>query len=93
MEGILLINKPLHMTSHDANGKVVETKEFHGIGNLENVIQSFIGPQKQLPPMYSAIKVKGKKLYEYARNNEEVHVESRNIVINDIEIMKVIDMR
>lgn len=43
------------------------------------VLESFIGSYQQIPPMYSAIKVQGKKLYEYARENREIKRESRNI--------------
>ena len=47
---------------------------------------SFIGKQKQVPPMYSAIKVNGKKLYEYARKNVEVEIKARNIEIYEIKL-------
>jgi tRNA pseudouridine55 synthase len=60
--------------TYDASGNVLEEKEFTGIDNVEEVFQSFLGVQQQIPPIYSAIKVNGKKLYEYARNNEEVHI-------------------
>lgn len=52
---------------------------------LDEVIKSFIGKQKQIPPMYSAIKVKGKKLYEYARKGIKVEREPRDIEIFSIE--------
>ena len=41
-----------------------------------------------MPPIYSAIKVNGKKLYEYARNGEDVHIEPRDIVIKDIQLLE-----
>lgn len=75
--------------TYDASGNVVEEKEFTGIDNVEEVFQSFLGVQQQIPPIYSAIKVNGKKLYEYARNNEEVHIEPRTVEINDIEILDI----
>ena len=49
-------------------------------------LKSFEGEISQLPPIYSAIKVKGKKLYEYARNNEEVEIQPRKVVIERIEL-------
>ena len=75
--------------TYDASGNVLEEKEFTGISNVEEVFQSFLGLQQQIPPIYSAIKVNGKKLYEYARNNEEVHIEPRLVEINDIEILNI----
>ncbi len=77
--------------TYDASGKVIEEKEFTGVENVEDVLKSFIGKQKQVPPIYSAIKVNGKKLYEYARNNQEVHIEPRDIEILDIELIEVKD--
>ena len=77
--------------TYDASGVVLEEKEFTGVQNVEEVLNSFIGKQKQVPPIYSAIKVNGKKLYEYARNNQEVHIEPRDIEILDIELLEVKD--
>ena len=75
--------------TYDASGVVLEEKEFQGVDNVEEVLQSFVGSQKQLPPMYSAIKVNGKKLYEYARNGQTVDVEPRDIVIENIELQAI----
>lgn len=77
--------------TYDASGKVLKEKEFNGIKNLEEVLNSFVGKQKQLPPIYSAIKVNGKKLYEYARENKEVEIKPRDIEIKEIELLKVED--
>lgn len=52
--------------------------------DIIDIMKSFIGKQKQLPPMYSSIKVNGMKLYEYARKGIEVKVEPRDIEIFDI---------
>ena len=73
--------------TYDSSGKVLETKEFTGVNDVEKVLKSYLGKQKQLPPMYSAIKVNGKKLYEYARNHEEVKVEPRDIEIINIQLL------
>ena len=54
---------------------------------LAAVIPRFLGAQKQLPPMYSAIKIGGKKLYELARRGEDVPREQRDIFISKIEIL------
>ena len=73
--------------TYDASGQVVDQKTFQGVFNVDNVLQSFVGLQEQLPPMYSAIKVNGKKLYEYARNHEKVEVQPRSIVIHRIKLI------
>lgn len=72
----------------DSSGKIVEEKEFHGVENVEEVLQSFIGVQQQIPPIYSAIKVDGKKLYEYARNQEKVDIQPRSITINQMTLIE-----
>ena len=56
---------------------------------VKNVLESFLGEQEQIPPMYSAIKVKGKKLYEYARKGQKVEVKPRKITIYDIKLLDV----
>ena len=48
---------------------------------VDECLKSFIGKIEQFPPIYSAIKVNGKKLYEYARNNETVEIKPRNVEI------------
>ncbi len=55
---------------------------------IEQVLQSFLGKQEQIPPMYSAIKVKGKKLYEYARKGQIVEVKPRMIEIYEIKLLQ-----
>ena len=68
----------------DSEGNIIESdsniKEFD-ISIIKQVLQSFLGKQKQIPPMYSAIKLNGKKLYEYARSGQKVKVEPREIEI------------
>ena len=56
-------------------------------GEVRDAILSFIGPQLQTPPMYSAIKVNGRKLYELAREGIEIERQKRSIEIFDIEIL------
>lgn len=78
----------------DITGEIIEEKELpEGIWNLENikdVLASFIGKQEQVPPMYSAIKVNGKKLYEYARIGETIEVKPRQIEIYNIDLIDLI---
>ncbi len=81
-------------TTADIEGDIIEEKEvqnwiFEDKERLERILQSFVGKQKQIPPMYSAIKVNGKKLYDYARQGKEIKIESRNIEIYKIELLNV----
>ncbi|MDD8048931.1 MAG: tRNA pseudouridine(55) synthase TruB [Thomasclavelia sp.] len=72
----------------DASGNITKEKEYQGITqDLNTTLQSFVGKQIQTPPIYSAIKVNGKKLYEYARNNETVKIEPREIEIYSITLL------
>lgn len=77
----------------DSEGKVIEERKVDEVilrkENIENVLQSFKGKQQQIPPIYSAIKVKGKKLYEYARKGEKVEIQPREIEIYDIELIQI----
>ena len=77
----------------DAEGKIIETQNVKlstlKEENIKIVLKSLIGEQKQIPPMYSAIKINGKKLYEYARSGEIIKVEPRLIYIYNLELIKV----
>lgn len=57
--------------------------------NLQEVMEAMIGKQEQIPPLYSAIKVKGKKLYEYARKGQTVEIEPRKIEIYKITLQEI----
>lgn len=77
----------------DSEGKVIEKQDVNVEMLSEEIISktlnSFIGKQEQIPPMYSAIKVNGKKLYEYARKNIEVDLKPREIEIYDIKLNEI----
>lgn len=77
----------------DSEGNVVEEKKVEdGMleeKNIKNILKSFLGKQEQIPPIYSAIKVKGKKLYEYARKGQEVEIKPRKIEIYEIKLLKI----
>ena len=77
----------------DSEGKIIEKKEIkEEVFNKEKIIkilQSFIGEQDQIPPIYSAIKVKGKKLYEYARKGQKVELKPRKIEIYNIDLIDI----
>ena len=76
----------------DSEGKIVEQKTVNeekiSKENIKNIFKSFIGIQEQIPPMYSAIKVNGKKLYEYARKGQEVDIKPRQIEIFNINLIE-----
>ncbi len=75
----------------DSEGKIIEEQDVsRGLLNkdtITNILKSFIGKQEQIPPIYSAIKVNGKKLYEYARKGQEVELKPRQIEIYDINLI------
>lgn len=76
-------------TTEDSSGEILEKKEFvFDEQKIEQVVSSFLGTYHQVPPMYSAIKVNGKKLYELARQGKEIERKSREITIFDIQITK-----
>ena len=54
---------------------------------IDNITASFIGEISQIPPMYSAIKINGKKMYELARKGEHIDIPSRNVIITRIDIL------
>ena len=65
----------LETDTFDITGNVLEQQNVSfTIEEIDKVLKSFIGTYDQYPPIYSAIKVNGKKLYQYARNNDLIHV-------------------
>lgn len=92
-EYIATIKLGVKTDTADIEGIVLEKQEVPQISEKQiiEVLDSCIGKQKQIPPMYSAIKVKGKKLYEYARNGENIEVEPRDIEIYNIELIQYKD--
>ena len=77
----------------DSEGKVIEEQQVKESlltnENITNILDTFIGKQEQVPPIYSAIKVNGKKLYEYARKGQNIEVPKREIEIHEIELLNV----
>lgn len=84
-------------TTLDVEGEVIEERNIDlekiSQDNVEQVLSSFIGEQEQIPPIYSAIKVNGKKLYEYARSGQNVEIEPRKIEIYGINLEKINENR
>jgi tRNA pseudouridine55 synthase len=76
--------------TYDITGRIV----FASVMNKDEIyikerIKRFIGKQQQMPPKYSAIKVEGKKLYQYARENQDVEIKPREIEIFSIDNIKI----
>ena len=73
----------------DITGKIIEEKTVPiDVTNINNVFKDFVGKQKQTPPMYSAIKKDGVKLYELARKGIEVERDARDIEIFNISAIE-----
>ena len=69
------------------DGNIIDSAKVEKIDveELDTILQDFIGKQLQVPPIYSSIKVNGKKLYEYARNNEKIEILPREIEVYHIK--------
>lgn len=83
-EAVLLLGKTTD--TQDITGEVLEERDtsFLTESHIKECIQGYIGEYEQLPPMYSALKVNGKKLYEFAREGIEVERNKRTVQIFDI---------
>ena len=75
----------------DITGKILEKKDIVKFdeNKFNEVVKQFIGEINQTPPLYSAIHVNGKKLYEYARNNEKVTINSRKVFVDEIKLLSL----
>lgn len=81
--------------TQDISGVVINATDIDGLRDnisdeyIKSVIMSFVGEYSQIPPMYSAIKVNGKRLYELAREGIEIERKSREVIIYKIEIISI----
>lgn len=76
--------------TQDISGEIIAEWDVHITREqAEQAIQSFVGEYAQIPPMYSAIKIDGKRLYQLARQGKEIERKARNIVIDYIQIEKI----
>ncbi len=74
--------------TQDTTGTVLERRLVDvNEQRLQEVLSAFCGPQQQIPPMYSAVKIGGKKLYEIARKGKEIERAPRNITIFDLKLL------
>lgn len=77
----------------DLEGEIIEKKSVPKLNEdqIKDTLKLFLGKQQQIPPMYSSIKINGKKAYEYARKGLKVEMEPREIEIMNISLMKFQD--
>lgn len=93
MRGRKVYQAQIHLgvstTSYDAAGEILERHCADRIdrADIERALPRFIGDIEQAPPMYSAVKVRGKKLYELARQGQTIEREPRPITIHSIQIL------
>ncbi len=84
----------IETTTYDAEGQIIkeiDASKIH-IEQIEEMIKNkFLNDYKQFPPIYSAIKVNGKKLYDYARNNKQVQIKPRDVKLFSYKTIKYIN--
>ena len=79
-------------TTLDREGEITDKNDVEvSLEQLQNVCQKFIGKQDQLPPIYSAKKINGKKAYELARTGKSVDLKPKQIEIYDLKVLKQIE--
>lgn len=87
-EAVLLLGKT--SDTEDSSGKILtECEVTASEEEIRRTVLSFVGEYEQIPPMYSAIKVNGKKLYELAREGKEIERLPRHVAIHQIEILSI----
>lgn len=88
-EYIATIKLGIKTDTLDITGNIIEKKDYNFTKEeLINVLNSFLGESKQEVPLYSAVKINGRKLYEYARNNINIELPVRDIEIYNIELLE-----
>lgn len=89
-EYIAVVSIGASTETEDADGEIIVNDETHKIFSreeIEKTLKQLTGEITQIPPMYSAVKVNGKRLYEYARKGIEVERPSRKVMIHEIELL------
>lgn len=88
-EGIIALGKST--PSMDGETEALEVRDYSNVTkeDIERVRNEFIGEIEQVPPMYSALKYKGKSLYKYARKGIEVERKPRKVTVYEFEIKKI----
>lgn len=88
-EYIATIKLGLKTDTLDITGNILNKEEIPNLSEIQiiNVLESFLGKSIQTTPIYSAVKINGKKLYEYAREGKEIELPKREIDIPKIELL------
>lgn len=87
-ETVLLLGQTTD--TQDTSGKILSSKEaIYTEAEIKEVVDSFVGDILQVPPMYSALKINGKKLYELAREGIEVERKARPITVFSIQVLGI----
>lgn len=89
-EYIATIKLGIKTDTLDITGNIIEENSNYdlNINEINNVLKSFVGKNIQEVPIYSAVSINGKRLYEYARNNIEVTLPKREVTIKEIELLE-----
>lgn len=76
--------------TYDAEGTILRTADpsFLTLSHIEEILPSFIGPQMQFPPRYSAIKIQGQPAYKLARSGEEIEMTARPVEILSLQVIE-----
>lgn len=87
-EYICIIKLGYISDTYDKEGKIIETnKEIPDFEKIKEILESFKGKILQKPPIYSAIKIKGKPLYKLARKGEKINLKEREVTVYDLEVL------
>ena len=74
--------------TQDVTGEMLQTSERYAAEYaVKQMVRRFVGPQQQVPPMYSAVKVNGQKLYDLARKGREVERPARDIIVHEMDLL------
>ncbi|MEK9131155.1 MAG: tRNA pseudouridine(55) synthase TruB [Patescibacteria group bacterium] len=78
-------------TTDDPEGTIITTGAINGLtpSDLSSAMQSFVGTIEQIPPQYAAIKIKGKKMYELARQGEVIEAKPRTVTVHSFELREI----
>lgn len=91
-EYIATIKLGIKTDTLDTTGNIIEQKEYKvSESQIKETLNTFLGTSIQTTPIYSAVKVNGKKLYEYAREGKQVELPKREINITNIELLSYQD--
>ncbi len=92
-EYVTVFKLGIETDSHDLTGNITKRKEVPELSetSLEKVLQKFRGEIEQIPPMFSALKHKGKRLYELAREGKSIERPARKVSIYELELISLQD--